>query len=112
MIGQNINMLQLSPCYCALHFPIVPCHGRHHEKVGGGHIKKMRFVPEFVPPTFEMLPAPLFFGIFFWVIWQRQFLNLTTISSGKSMYVTDRRTDGGRTVINASTLRKDVINWM
>ena len=28
-------------CYCALHFPIVPCHGRHHEKVGrGGTVKK------------------------------------------------------------------------
>jgi len=44
---------KLSPCYCAsaLHFPIVPCHGRHHEKVGGT-VKKFF-------PTFEMLPAPL-----------------------------------------------------
>ena len=36
---------KLSSCYCALHFPTVPCHG--------GSTKK----PEFVPlPTFEMLP--------------------------------------------------------
>ena len=54
------SLPKLSPCYCALHCPIVPCNGGHHEKVGG-HIKN--FFPVLgagiCAPTFEMLPAPL-----------------------------------------------------
>ena len=50
------SLPKLSPCYCALHFPIAPCHGEHHEKVGG-HSKKL--FSGICAPTFEMLPAPL-----------------------------------------------------
>ena len=31
---------KLSPYYCALHFPIVPCRGRHHKK-SWGTVKKI-----------------------------------------------------------------------
>jgi len=37
---------KLSSCYCALHFPIVPCHGGNHEKVRGTE-KKNSCAPHF-----------------------------------------------------------------
>jgi len=45
---------KLSPCYCALHFPIVPCHGGHHEKVGGTNSGAENFFT--VPPNFFVVP--------------------------------------------------------